>query len=77
MKTTHPACGKSWTSARAQHCPLCCETFTGTEPADRHRRGSFGGKRYCARPETVGLTLTPAGLWQRSRPDRQPFERKH
>jgi len=48
-------CGKTWTSRRMEHCPACCETFSGAEAGDRHRTGSHGvsggpDRRRCLTP---------------------------
>lgn len=47
---THPACGKSWTGLKREHCPACHETFSSTKAGDRHRRDG-----QCLPPASVGL----------------------
>lgn len=32
-------CGTTWTGHRIEHCPSCCQTFTGTSAGDMHRTG--------------------------------------
>lgn len=64
MSVTHPACGKSWTGLRKEHCPACHETFSSTRAGDLHRRGEFGVDRRCVNPAEAGLILTK-GVWHR------------
>lgn len=62
--TTHPQCGKSWTGSKAEHCPVCCETFTGTKAGDRHRVGDHNdGTRRCL----TAVEMLGAGLVQNDR----------
>jgi hypothetical protein len=63
MSATHPACGKSWGGYRAEHCAVCCETFSGTSAGDRHRKGPFTA-RVCADPASVGLHQDSRGVWR-------------
>lgn len=41
MTATHPACGKSWTGTRREHCAACCETFNSQSAGDMHRVGDW------------------------------------
>mgnify|MGYP001615205842 FL=1 len=45
----HPKCGQAFpNSPRYGHCAACCETFSGQQAFDAHRRGPFeGNQRYC------------------------------
>lgn len=57
-RTTHPKCGKSWKTLRAEHCTVCHETFSGTKTGDAHRVGKHGVKegadrRRCLPPSEV------------------------
>lgn len=61
--TTHPKCGKSWGGKRAEHCPACCETFSGTTAGDKHRIGEHGIDRRCANPAERGLIQDERGIW--------------
>jgi hypothetical protein len=65
--TTHPACGKTWTGARFEHCPECCETFSGADSGDRHRTGTFDPlDRRCLSADEmreIGLRLI-GGVWR-------------
>jgi len=65
--TTHPPCGATWTSKAAEHCSVCCETFSGTSAGDAHRVGSFAeGTRRCldaAEMREAGLVLDSRGIW--------------
>jgi hypothetical protein len=70
--TTHPKCGKTWSGHRMQHCPVCCETFSGEQAGDRHRIGDHAlpkgtpGARRCMTPEEMrkaGLILDSRGIW--------------
>jgi len=63
VKTTDPACGKSWAGYRAEHCTICHETFSGTTAGDKHRQGPFTA-RICAPPDSVGLHRDPQGIWR-------------
>ncbi len=65
--TTHPPCGKSWTGAKPEHCPVCCETFGGTRTADRHRVGPMGD-RNCLHPAQIGAVQDARGIWVRPYP---------
>lgn len=52
--TTHPACGKTWTGLRMEHCPVCCETFPGSTLGDAHRVGSYAdNSRRCLTAEEM------------------------
>lgn len=59
MNIVHPKCGKSWTGLKAEHCSVCCETFTGTVAGDKHRVGSFdeGTRRCLTAPEMIAKGL--------------------
>lgn len=51
-------CDKRWKTHRAEHCPACHETFSGTQTADAHRVGVHGVKegddrRRCLTPQEV------------------------
>lgn len=64
-RTTHYVCGKSWGGLKAEHCPVCCETFASTDAGDSHRVGPFDGRR-CLSPEemrTAGLRESERGIW--------------
>lgn len=60
-------CGRSWTGSRAEHCPACHETFTGTPSGDRHRVGDHGeGSRRCltrGEMQISGMGTDERGAW--------------
>jgi hypothetical protein len=68
---THPKCGKSWTGARLEHCPVCCETFSSTASGDMHRVGDHNesvgpDRRRCLDPEEMlaaGMARNHRGHW--------------
>lgn len=65
MKVTHPQCGKSWGGYRAEHCPSCHETFSGSTAGDAHRRGEHGVDRHCVPPAEAGLVFDEKrGVWR-------------
>ncbi|WP_425503467.1 hypothetical protein [Jiangella mangrovi] len=77
MRITHPACGCSWSGLRAEHCPACCQTFSGTSAGDAHRRGEHGvtegpDRRRCLSPGEVRVNGYPlrevGGVWRIDRP---------
>jgi hypothetical protein len=60
----HPKCGKSWTGKSAEHCDVCCQTFSGSSAGDLHRRGP-GDARRCVSPESIGLKYDETrDLWR-------------
>lgn len=67
MATRHPACDKTWAAKSYQHCPACCETFSGTSTGDAHRTGTFDppGRRCLTSDEMreAGLRLVN-GVWR-------------
>lgn len=49
-------CQKQWGGLKTAHCTVCCETFSVSSAADKHRTGSHANDtRHCLPPETVGL----------------------
>lgn len=63
--TTCPRCPATWTGYRAQHCPECHETFTGTASGDMHRVGPYERRR-CLGAEDMrekGMTQNSKGQW--------------
>lgn len=51
-------CDKRWKTHRAEHCPACHETFSGTKTGDAHRVGEHGvtegpERRRCLAPSEV------------------------
>lgn len=47
-------------------CAACGELFTGTQPFDRHRIGTFGVDRRCmtaVEMQAAGFERNPAGFW--------------
>ena len=67
MIIRHPACGKSWTGAAREHCPVCCETFGGAKAGDMHRKGEPGARR-CVAPAELGFRRDASGVWHRRFP---------
>ena len=71
MTTCH--CGATWTGHRIEHCPVCCQTFTGTESGDMHRTGRHDviagpDRRRCLAREAMrdkGMVQNARGYWQR------------
>ena len=61
---THPPCGKTWSGLRKEHCPACCETFSGQTAGDKHRVGKHGLDRHCVDPADVGLVQDQHGVWR-------------
>lgn len=76
MTWTCRDCKKNITGGKLEHCPVCHETFTGTESGDLHRAGRHGVDRHCLTPaqmEAKGLTRTSKGYWQREREGRTHY----
>jgi hypothetical protein len=42
MRVTCPGCDVLWAGRKAEHCPACHATFSGTTTGDRHRVGAHG-----------------------------------
>lgn len=69
----HPPCGKRWAGLKPEHCPACCETFSGTRAGDLHRKGPHGA-RECAAPADVGLVYDETRqMWRFPADDRTPW----
>lgn len=64
-RSSHAACGATWTAKRAEHCPACHLTFSGTSIGDRHRAGPYARRR-CVPAfllPALGLVLDSRGIW--------------
>lgn len=64
--TTHPACGKTWSGQRREHCPACCETFNSAAAGDMHRVGGHDdGTRRCLTADEMNAAgmFERAGVW--------------
>lgn len=62
-------CGTQWTGQKAEHCPVCHETFAGARPGDCHRTGDHGvtegpKRRRCRTPDE----LRAGGMWTTTQP---------
>lgn len=49
-------------------CTVCKRIFGGEQAFDLHRQGTFGIRRYCVDPASVGLVLNERGRWARPFP---------
>ena len=64
-------CSKTWGGTRAEHCPSCHETFTGSTSGDMHRVGDhavFEGpdRRRCLSVDEMaekGMARNDRGQW--------------
>jgi hypothetical protein len=61
-------CEKRWKTHRAEHCPACHETFSGTKTGDAHRVGEHGvtegpGRRQCLPPSEVWIKRGKRGTF--------------
>ena len=71
MAWTCRTCKKNITNRRAEHCPVCHETFAGTTAGDMHRVGRHGvdegpDRRRCLTPaeiEAKGMGQDSNGYW--------------
>jgi hypothetical protein len=67
MKWTCQDCKQLVKGLKAEHCPVCCETFGGIQAGDKHRVGHFSPyERRCLTPaemEARGLWHDDDGVW--------------
>lgn len=71
MATTCSTCSATWTGLRIEHCPSCCQTFTGATAGDMHRVGDHGtwegpDRRRCLTPAEMtekGMAQNDRGQW--------------
>lgn len=69
--TTCRKCSASWSGLRIEHCPSCCQTFTGTTAGDMHRTGDHAvtkgpDRRRCLSVEEMtekGMARNDRGQW--------------
>jgi hypothetical protein len=52
-------CTNTWGGLKAEHCPECHHTFTGTAAGDKHRTRDFR----CLPPDAAGLVQRDNGVW--------------
>lgn len=75
MTWTCRTCEKTIANRKAEHCPVCHETFTGTRAGDTHRTGRHGvtegpDRRRCLTPAEMsakGMRITKEGHWDSGR----------
>lgn len=69
--TTCSRCTTTWTGQRVEHCPVCCQSFTGTTAGDMHRVGDHAitvgpDRRRCLTVEEMearGMARNSKGHW--------------
>lgn len=66
MQARHGSCGKTWSGANREHCPVCCETFNSHGAGDMHRVGDHQTDRRCLSVEEMakrGMKISGSGYW--------------